>query len=65
MKRPAKLLQMDLSFMNSIPFLNSLRLCVFKSYMVIRNAIIQYMKSVTAFYILVGISAGYLLVLEL
>lgn len=65
MKRPAKLLPVDLSFTNSIPFLNPLRLLVFKSYVVIQNMIIQYIKSVTAFYILVSISAGYLLVLEL
>lgn len=65
MKGPAELLPMDLSFMNSVPFLNPLRLLVFKYYMVVWNMIIHYMKSVTAFYILVGISAGYSLVLEL
>lgn len=65
MKGPAELLPMDLSFMNSIPFLNPLRLLVFKYYMVVWNMIIHYMKSVTAFYTLVGISAGYSLVLEL
>lgn len=63
MKGPAELLPMDLSFMHSIPFLNPL--IVFKYYMVVWNMIIHYMKSVTAFYILVGISAGYSLVLEL
>lgn len=59
MKGPAKLLPMDLSFTNSIPFLNPLRFLVFKYHMVVRNTIIHYMKSVTVFYILVGISAGY------
>lgn len=65
MKGPPKLLPMALSFTNSIPFMNPLTLLIFKSYLVVRNAIIHYIKSVTTFYMLVDIFTGYSLVLEL
>ena len=65
MKGPAKSLPIDLSFTNSITFLNPLTLLIFKSYMVVRNAIILYIKPITTFYMLVGIFTGYSLVLEL
>lgn len=65
MRGPATFLPMDLSFRNSIPHLNPLTLLIFKSYMVVRNTIIHYIKSITTFYMLVGIFTGYSLVLKL
>lgn len=65
MRGHAKSLPIDLSFRNSIPCLNPLTLLIFKSYMVVRNTIIHYIKSVTTFYLLVDIFTGYSLVLDL
>lgn len=65
MKGPAKLLPMDLSFMSLIPFFESTYTLILKSYMVVRNTIIDYIKSVTTFYLLVAIFTGYSLVPEL
>lgn len=65
MKGPAKLLPMDLSFMSLIPFFESTYTLILKSYMVVRNTVIDYIISVATFYLLVAIFTGYSLVPEL